>query len=54
MRGEVYLLTRNVKISGEDIEAWGCQIVTSDFVEISGVIRKGMTYINSAEIYNCS
>lgn len=24
MRGEVILLTRNVKIVGEDVEGWGC------------------------------
>mmetsp|Transcript_34116 Transcript_34116/g.25176 ORF Transcript_34116/g.25176 Transcript_34116/m.25176 type:complete len:202 (-) Transcript_34116:2790-3395(-) len=24
MRGEVFLINRNIKINGEDIEAWGC------------------------------
>jgi hypothetical protein len=33
MRGEVSLLTRNIKIKGNDTESWGCQIVTSDFIE---------------------
>jgi len=33
MRGEVMLLSRNIKIKGNDTDAWGCQIVTSDFVE---------------------
>jgi hypothetical protein len=33
MRGEVMLLTRNIKIRGNDTDAWGCQVVTSDFVE---------------------
>lgn len=54
MRNEVYLLSRNVKIAGEDVQAWGCQVVTSDYVELSGKIRKGNTYLNSVEIYNCS
>jgi len=36
MRGEVLLLTRNVKIYAEDIESWGGQIVTSDTMEIYG------------------
>ena len=34
MRGEVLLLSRNIKIVGEDKDGWGCQIVTSDSVEI--------------------
>jgi predicted aconitase len=54
MRGEVYLLSRNVKIQGFDSETWGCQIVTSDFVEITAVIRKGNTFMDNVEIYNCS
>lgn len=54
IRNEVYLLSRNVKISGEDVEAWGCQVVTSDYIEISGKIRAGRTYMNNVEIYNCS
>jgi len=33
MRGEALLLTRNVKIVGEDIESWGAQFVTSDTIE---------------------
>lgn len=39
MRGEVVLLTRNVKIVGNDTEAWGCQVVTSDFTEENSVQR---------------
>jgi len=34
LRGEVVLLSRNVRIVGEDIESWGGQMVTSDTVEI--------------------
>jgi hypothetical protein len=33
MRGEVILLTRNVKIQGEDIESWGGQIVAGFMIE---------------------
>ena len=33
IRGEVLILSRNIQISGEDIESWGCQIVTSDTIE---------------------
>ncbi|CDW80878.1 ipt tig domain containing protein [Stylonychia lemnae] len=54
MRGEVHLLSRNVKIQGNNSEAWGCQILTSDFVEMNGAIRSGHTYMNNVEIYNCS
>lgn len=53
-RGEVVLLTRNVRIVGNDTENWGCQVVTSDFVEGNGEIRKGRTYMDNVEIYNCS
>lgn len=54
IRGEVFLLSRNIKIAGEDSEAWGCQIVTSEYTEPSGTVRSGMTYMNSVEVYNCS
>ena len=59
MRGEVLLLTRNIRIVGEDIESWGGQIVTSDSAEIdmtTGTIvtRTGSTIMDSVEIYNCS
>jgi len=33
MRGEVLLLSRNIKVVGEDIESWGAQVVTSDTIE---------------------
>ena len=33
MRGEVLILSRNIQVSGEDIESWGAQVVTSDTVE---------------------
>ena len=36
MRGEVMLLSRNVRIVGNDSQAWGCTILTSDFVEMTG------------------
>lgn len=54
MRGEVLLLSRNVKIVGDDIEAWGCQVLTGDFIEGNGEFRHGHTIIDSVEIYNCS
>jgi len=58
MRGEVLILSRNIKISGENIESWGGQFVTSDTVEIDTTgqltIRNGQTILDSVEIYNCS
>jgi len=57
MRGEVVLLTRNIKIDAEDIESWGGQIVTSDTMEIYGteiITRTGTTVMDSVEIFNCS
>ena len=33
IRGEVMLLSRNIKIQGEDVESWGCQVVTADTIE---------------------
>lgn len=54
MRAEVMLMTRNVKIVGDDTDSWGCQIVTSDFTEENKEVRVGRTFIDNVEIYNCS
>lgn len=59
MRGEVILLTRNIKVTGEDIESWGAQFVTSDTTEFdvindSIITRFGKTMIDNVEFRNCS
>jgi hypothetical protein len=54
IRGEVLLLSRHVKIVGNDTESWGCQILTGDFIEGDGTYRNGSTVMDSVEIYNCS
>lgn len=57
MRGEVLLLTRNVKIDAEDVESWGGQIITGDTIEVfDGVTtsRAGSTVMDNVEIFNCS
>jgi hypothetical protein len=57
IRGEVVLLTRNVKIDAEDIESWGGQILTGDTIEIDGdnqIERIGSTILHNVEIHNCS
>lgn len=54
MRGEVMLLTRNIKIVGEDVEAWGGQIVTSSIIEPDLSYRHGQLIMDNVEVYNCS
>lgn len=55
MRGEVVLLTRNVKIIGNNENGWGGQIVTSDYKEEDGETwRIGHTILKNVEIDNCS
>lgn len=41
MRGEVVSLSRNIKISGNDVESWGCQIVTADVLGLDGAEHQG-------------
>lgn len=48
------LMSRNIRIVGNDTDKWGCQVVTSDFVEADGVIRSGRTFMDHVEVYNCS
>lgn len=54
MRGEVLLLTRNVKIQGERRDGWGGQIVVTDMFETDGNWRKGSLIMDSVQVYNCS
>ena len=59
IRGEVLILSRNIKISGEDIDSWGCQMVTSDTMEYDEatqelIYRNGQTILDSIEMFNCS
>jgi hypothetical protein len=59
IRGEVLILSRNIKIQGEDIESWGGQMVTSDTIEFDGITgqlkyRYGQMILDNVEVYNCS
>lgn len=54
MRTEVVLLSRNVKIQGEDVDGWGGQVLTTDMFEIDGTWRKGVTIFDNVQVYNCS
>lgn len=58
MRGEVLLLSRNIKVVGEDIESWGAQVVTSDTIEFDSEgemkTRSGQAIMDNVEFFNCS
>lgn len=54
MRGEVILLSRNVRIVGNDSDSWGGQILVSDNLEITGIQRQGILLMDNVEVYNCS
>jgi len=54
MRGEVVSLSRNIKIIGENVDSFGCQVLTSDIMEFDGTIRAGMTKMDSVELDFCS
>jgi len=53
-RGEVILLTRNVRIVGHDTDSWGGQIVVADSLELDGTMRTGQLLMENVEVYNCS
>ena len=54
-RGEVRLLSRNVRIVGnDDGDKWGCHILTMDRTEFDGSIRLGTTQLDSVEVSRCS
>lgn len=61
MRGEVLSLSRNIKIIGEDLDKHGCQILTSDIMELvndpdtgdeMAVFYNGKMNLDSVEIIN--
>jgi len=54
IRGEVALLSRNIKVVGEDKESWGGQIVTSDTIEADLTVRQGQIFLDHVEVYNAS
>jgi len=53
-RGEVVLLTRNVRIEGHDTDGWGGQVVTSDTINTSGEMQSGLLEMDNVELYRCS
>lgn len=54
MRGEVILLSRNIKIQGEDVDGWGGQVLATDIFELDGTWRKGSLIFDHVQVYNCS
>ena len=54
MRGEVILLSRNIKIKGEDVDGWGGQVFVTDYFETDGTWRKGQVIFDNVQMYNCS
>ena len=54
MRGEVILLSRNIKIQGEDKDGWGGQILGTDMFESDGTWRKGQIIMDQVQVFNCS
>lgn len=53
-RGEVVLLTRNVRIEGEGSNSWGGQIVVSDTIDTAGQMQSGLLEMDNVELYRCS
>jgi uncharacterized protein YerC len=51
MRGEVILLTRNIRVVGEESNDWGCTIVTADRVEADRSVRTGTMILDNVEVY---
>jgi len=55
IRGEVRLLTRNVRIVGhENDDEWGGHVLTTDRMEFDGSNRHGTTIFDYVEVENCS
>jgi hypothetical protein len=55
MRGEVLLLTRNVQVEGEDVDAWGCSILTTEIrARDSNKFLAGALLWDNVEVSNCS
>jgi hypothetical protein len=56
MRGEVILLTRNIKIKGEDEDGWGGSILTAELRDPndSKKFLAGQMVWDNVEVYNCS
>lgn len=58
IRGEVLLLSRNIKIMGTSEDDWGCQIITGDATEFDSkdkeIKRGGQMFMVNVEMERCS
>jgi hypothetical protein len=54
MRGEVILLSRNVVIEGEDVDEWGCTIMTTEVRAQNDKKLIGSLNWDNVEVSNCS
>ena len=54
MRGEVVLLSRNVRVIGSDQDGLGGQIVVTEHTESDGINRLGKFIFDNVEVYGCS
>ena len=48
------MLTRNIKVYGEDADGWGGQIMATDLMEGDGTMREGYLIMDNVQVYNCS
>ena len=48
------LLSRDIKIQGEDVDGWGGQVLATDIFETDGTWRKGSLMFDHVQVYNCS
>jgi hypothetical protein len=54
MRGEVVLLTRNVKIAGVDNDSWGGHVLVSDVVDETGAEKNGWLTMENVQFEHMS
>jgi len=54
MRAEIVLLSRNIKIEGEDNDGWGGQVLVTDKFDADGRWLKGSLIFDNVQVYNCS
>lgn len=54
VRAEVVLLSRNIKIYGNDEDTWGCTILTGEYKQSRKNVFTGQLIMDNVEIYNCS
>ena len=53
-RGEVAMLSRNIKIKGTGTDNWGCQVLVHDLLEVDQTTRKTRTFMDHVEMAQCS